>query len=116
MRASKLRLPAAYISSVREGRLPIDFSESIDAPTAMAETMMLGLRLLQEGVSETAFAARHGLRLREVYGQEIASLEALGLLRWEGDRLKLTRRGLLMANDVAERFLPDTVPVGSAPR
>ncbi len=110
VRASKLRLPAEYISSIRTGRLPIDFSESIDAPTSMAETMMLGLRLLQEGVSEDAFEARHTVKLREVYQQEIASLEALDLLYWAGDRLKLTRRGLLMANDVAERFLPETVP------
>ena len=110
VRASKLRLPAEYISSIREGRLPIDFSELIDAPTSMAETMMLGLRLLQEGVSETAFEARHAVQLRDVYKQEIASLEALDLLYWAGDRLKLTRRGLLMANDVAERFLPETVP------
>ena len=107
VRASKLRLPAEYIAAVREGRLPIDFSETIDAPTAMAETMMLGLRLLQEGVSEAAFAARHNARLREVYGREIASLQELDLLKWDGDRLKLTRRGLLLANDVAERFLPE---------
>ncbi len=107
VRASKLRLPAKYIASVRDGRLPVDFSETIDAPTAMAETMMLGLRLLQEGVSERAFLRRHGVALREVYGRQIASLEELDLLRWDGDRLKLTRRGLLLANDVAERFLPD---------
>ncbi len=113
VRASKLRLPAKYITEVREGRLPVDFSETIDAPTAMAETMMLGLRLLQEGVSEAAFEARHGDRLREVYGREIASLQELDLLRWDGERLKLTRRGLLLANDVAERFLPEPTPTGS---
>ncbi len=106
VRASKLRLPAEYIATVRDGRLPIDFSETIDGPTAMAETMMLGLRLLQEGVSEQAFEERHTVPLRVVYGEEIASLEDLGLLYWDGDRLKLTHRGLLMANDVAERFLP----------
>ncbi len=107
VRASKLRLPAEYIASIRDDRLPVDFSETIDAPTAMAETMMLGLRLLHEGVSERAFAHRHGAPLRAVYGKEIASLLDLGLLDWEGDQLKLTRRGLLLANDVAERFLPD---------
>ncbi|HEX3722538.1 MAG TPA: radical SAM family heme chaperone HemW [Nitrolancea sp.] len=112
IRASKLRLPTKYIAAINGGQLPIDFSETIDAPTAMAETMMLGLRLLQDGVSEPAFAARHGRPLREVYGSPIRSLEALGLLYWDADRLKLTHRGLLLANDVAERFLPETAPVG----
>ncbi len=107
VRASKLRLPAEYIAAVRDGRVPIDFSETIDAPTAMAETMMLGLRLLREGVSEAAFAARHNVRLRDVYGREIAALQELDLLKWDGERLKLTPRGLLLANDVAERFLPE---------
>ena len=111
IRASKLRLPTKYIASINAGNLPIDFSETIDAPTAMAETMMLGLRLLQDGVSEPAFAERHGRSLREVYGLQISSLEQLGLLHWDGDRLKLTHRGLLLANDVAERFLPDADPV-----
>jgi oxygen-independent coproporphyrinogen-3 oxidase len=109
VRASKLRLPAEYIASIDAGRLPIDFSETIDAETAMAETMMLGLRLLQAGVSEAAFEVNHAVKLREVYGSEITALEELGLLTWEGDRLKLTRRGLLLANDVAERFLPDSI-------
>lgn len=107
VRASKLRLPAKYIAEVNAGRLPLDMSETIDAPTAMAETMMLGLRLLQDGVSATAFAARHGRALREVYAPQIAALEELDLLHWHGDRLKLTHRGLLLANDVAERFLPE---------
>ncbi|HVB63384.1 MAG TPA: radical SAM family heme chaperone HemW [Nitrolancea sp.] len=111
IRASKLRLPTKYIASVNAGKLPIDFSETIDAPTAMAETMMLGLRLLQDGVSEPAFAERHGHPLREVYGAQISSLEQLNLLHWDGDRLKLTHRGLLLANDVAERFLPEALPV-----
>lgn len=107
VRASKLRQPAAYIAAVRDERLPVDFSETIDAPTAMAETMMLGLRLLRSGVSARAFEERHNTALHDVYGSEITSLESLGLLQWEGERLKLTRRGLLLANDVAERFLPD---------
>jgi coproporphyrinogen III oxidase-like Fe-S oxidoreductase len=47
------------------------------------------------------------IELRDVYAEQIAALEELDLLHWHGDRLKLTRRGLLLANDVAERFLPE---------
>ncbi len=63
-RASNIRLPARYIESVRSGRLPIAMEETIDPATAIGETMMLGLRLLQDGVSSADFRRRHGTSLR----------------------------------------------------
>jgi oxygen-independent coproporphyrinogen-3 oxidase len=107
IRASNERLTQRYIDALAAGRPATADSETIDGPTAMGETMMLGLRLLHDGVSAAAFEARHGRSLEEVYGQELADLRDLGLLTWDGERVRLTRRGLLLANDVAERFLPE---------
>lgn len=74
----------------------------------MGETMMLGLRLLQEGVTAGAFQRRHGQALTEIYGHQIEELSGIGMLTWDGERVRLTQHGLLLANDVAARFLPDT--------
>jgi oxygen-independent coproporphyrinogen-3 oxidase len=99
-------LPATYIAAIDAGERAISNTEEIGPATAMGETMMLGLRLLQEGVSDAAFAARHGVALQSVYGATIAELTELGLLRRDPERVRLTSRGLMLANDVCVRFLP----------
>ncbi len=74
----------------------------------MAETLVMGLRLTQEGVSKSVFRRRFGGDLTAVYGAEIDELIGLGLLEWAGDdqeRLRLTARGRLLGNQVFLRFL-----------
>jgi coproporphyrinogen III oxidase-like Fe-S oxidoreductase len=71
----------------------------------MAETMMLGLRLLEGGVNADTFAARHGIPLEDAYGAQIAGLREFGMLVDTGRGVRLTDRGLLLANDVIGRFL-----------
>jgi oxygen-independent coproporphyrinogen-3 oxidase len=97
--------PVTYMRAVESGELPHSNVETIDAVTARGETMMLGLRLLDEGVERAAFARRHGVTLDEVYGATIAELVGLGLLTDDGDRIRVTPRGLMVANDVCARFL-----------
>ncbi len=94
---------ALDLSSPGQGS-PVETSEVIDARMAMAETMMLGLRL-DEGVSEEGFRQRFGVGLRETYALQIAELEQVGLLEWAHDSLKLTDRGHLLGNEVFQRFL-----------
>jgi oxygen-independent coproporphyrinogen-3 oxidase len=81
--------------------------EVIGEALAMGETMMLGLRLLEEGVSLADFAARFGRSLPDVYPDELTVLQAAGLLEQRPDRVRLTRRGRLLGNQVFARFLPD---------
>jgi oxygen-independent coproporphyrinogen-3 oxidase len=71
----------------------------------MQETMMLGLRLTQEGVSTAAFQERFGQEMQSVFAKEIGELERLGLLEWVGDALRLTRRARLVGNQVFLRFV-----------
>jgi oxygen-independent coproporphyrinogen-3 oxidase len=72
---------------------------------AMQETMMLGLRLVQEGVSDTVFRARFGLGIADAFPQELADLLRLGLLEWQKDALRLTPRARLIGNQVFLRFV-----------
>jgi len=83
--------------------------QEIDRRTEMSETMMMGLRLLQEGVPEARFARRFGVSMDEVYHDEIQAAIAEGLLERaevEGAPcLRLTRRGHLLGNRVFVRFV-----------
>jgi len=72
----------------------------------MSEFMMTGLRLTQEGVSEEEFQARFGQPMREIYGKEIDELLKLGLIEdGVGKKIKITRRGRLLGNQVFMRFV-----------
>ncbi|MCL4559729.1 MAG: radical SAM family heme chaperone HemW [Chloroflexi bacterium] len=85
-------------------------STPIDRRTEMQETMMVGLRLTEEGVSARRFKQRFGESLAEVFGNEIAYLVGLGLLEWAGEdneTLRLTRRGRLLGNQVFMQFVGD---------
>lgn len=97
--------PRRYISLLSSGTSPATNSESIDERTAMGETMMLGLRLLRDGVSISAFRARHGRSIHEVFGATLSRLETIGTLEVDEDRVRLTGRGALLANSVCAEFL-----------
>lgn len=99
--------PRRYIDMLAAGRSPATNVEKLDERTAMGETMMLGLRLLADGVSTAAFAARHGIALSEQFGTQLERLESLDMIATTADRVRLTRRGAMLANSVCAEFLPD---------
>ena len=72
----------------------------------MSEFMMTGLRLTQEGVSESEFQARFGKSMCDEYGREIEDLLKLRLIEHHaGGNIKLTKRGRLLGNQVFIRFI-----------
>ena len=73
----------------------------------MGETMMLGLRLLREGVSYQRFHQLHHVSMQHIYGSEMQRLSAQGLLSLDDQRALLTDRGLEIGNQVFLAFLPD---------
>ncbi len=98
-------LPETYCRSLEEGGSGLSNVEQISRSTARAETMMVGLRLLHDGVDAETFARRHGVTLEETYGPVIDDLVATGFMVRDQRGVHLTPRGLMLANDVAERFL-----------
>ncbi len=81
--------------------------ETIGPALEMAETVILNLRLLQEGVQREAFARRFGQPLDAVFGPTIARLVARGLLTDDGEAVRLTPAAVLVSNRVFVEFLPD---------
>jgi len=114
IRTQTVLRPEEYIARIEAQAEPRPFpltdavveTEPIDRDTAMAETMIMGLRLVREGVSPAAFEQRFGASLESVYGEAIAPLRAAGLLE-TGDegQLRLTRRGRLLGNQVFMAFI-----------
>jgi oxygen-independent coproporphyrinogen-3 oxidase len=81
---------------------------AIDRMSEMQETMMVGLRLTDEGVSRQRFKLRFGVDMLAVFGREIAELLGLGLVEWAqdgGERLRLTKRGRPLGNQAFLRFV-----------
>lgn len=70
----------------------------------MAETMFLGLRLL-EGVGKNDFSQRFGKEIKDVYYPQIKRLIKTGLLKEEIDNFVLTRKGIFLANEVFVEFI-----------
>ena len=90
-------------SELIEARTVEDW-EYIDDATRCAETMFLGLRLL-DGLSLPLASAAVGQDLESRYGTEIDELLALGLLQRDGETIRLAESAYLIANQVFTRFL-----------
>jgi oxygen-independent coproporphyrinogen-3 oxidase len=107
--------PADYIRSCLAGGIHLypntaatESAQRIDLQTEIGETMMLGLRLTQEGVSKAGFRERFGRSLEDCYGDEIEDLLRSGLVEWAGERqerLRLSSAGRLLGNQVFMRFI-----------
>lgn len=105
----KIQSPAIESGSLAFPQTPAStYAQSINKRTEMNETMMMGLRLTQEGISAREFIHRFKLSLIDVYGKEINRLTSLDLLEWVGDEhssIRLTPRGRLLGNQVFMEFV-----------
>ncbi len=102
-----LRSPQLYIQRIQARESAEEGCETIPPRLGMGETMMLGLRLVREGVSDAMFQARWGRTLDDVFGRELAELEGLGLIERLPGRVRLTPAARLIGNQVFARFLPE---------
>ncbi len=93
-----------YARQVTSGQLERFDVQQLTQLDAMAEFMFLGLRLA-DGVNKHAFEHEFNLTLESVYGSETADLIRLGLLVSDRNSLTLTRRGMMLSNQVFTRFL-----------
>jgi len=91
-----------YVDAVRARGDAIASEERLCGEAAARETIVLGLRTA-EGVDVAHVERRHGVDLRVLEGT-IARLRALGVVASEG-RLRLSRRGWRVADEVAAAFL-----------
>jgi oxygen-independent coproporphyrinogen-3 oxidase len=93
-----------YGEALADGRLPSCDRQLLSRDDVLEEYMFLGLRLA-DGVSLVAFEQEFGSVCRDVYGRVIDELVECGLLLCDETYLRLTRRGMLLSNQVFSRFL-----------
>lgn len=114
VRRMNVKRPQHYIQRVEAGHgfgvaAEEKSYEQIDRETAMTEHMLLGLRLVREGVSAAAFEARFEAPLAEHYRAAIEAGLRRKLLEWvetpAGRRLRLTYQGRFLANQAILPFI-----------
>ena len=92
-----------YLSAVEEGNARIT-EEHLSQKEQMEEEMFLGLRK-KSGVSMARFEEKFGRSFDGLYGEIVRDLVQKGLMQIEGDRVRMTKRGLFLGDTVAERFI-----------
>jgi len=98
-RYSNVRLPETYMSAA--DRTWQESYEQLDRDMAMAEFLILGLRLL-DGIAEDEFARTFGATLDDV-APALPALTANGFLARDGGKVRLTAQGLMLADSVITR-------------
>ncbi|MBQ6502865.1 MAG: radical SAM family heme chaperone HemW [Flexilinea sp.] len=77
-----------------------------DSHIEMQDVMMLGLRMLHEGITEQRFRERFGEEMRDVFCRELRHLERKNLVRWTpGGRLQLAPDKVMVANQAFIEFV-----------
>ena len=94
----------AMDGEVLDTACPVGSWEHIDINTGCAETMFLGLRLL-DGLDLAGATEDVGVDLELKYRNEIQESVDLGLLERQDSRLRLTSGAYLIANQVFTRFV-----------
>lgn len=97
---------ASYGRRIRQGESVSAFQEQLDPATAMGETMMLGLRLVQEGIEYKRFEALHQIDPRTIFATEFERLRDWAALEFDDHHVRLTPQGLMVGNQVFMHFLP----------
>ncbi|MCH7870110.1 MAG: coproporphyrinogen III oxidase, partial [Planctomycetes bacterium] len=95
---------AEWARALNEGRSPQIEHEVLETDQAARETMMLGLRLI-EGVQRAGFAERFGEDPAVLFSDVIARHVEYGLLLVDDRSIRLSRRGLLLADSVMVDFV-----------
>ena len=93
-----------YVASVASGtRREVERRELI-GDTRVQEALFTGLRLA-DGVSLAEVRARYGVDVWPRYGETLQTFVDGGWLIYDGDTLRLSRAGMLVAHDVMAVFL-----------
>lgn len=82
-------------------RTPVtDQAVVVDQTADIAETLIMGLRLTQEGISRSVFQQRFGVDLLELHRDIIHKYEQYGLIAYDDDSVKITQQGRLLSSAI----------------
>ena len=99
IRYTNIRGIVPYIDALRQHSKPIADTECLTGHAEKAETLMLALRK-REGISVEAYQDRFGEKIEAAFGSILKKGIDQQLLERTATHLRLTRRGLFLANEV----------------
>ena len=99
---------AAWLAAVEAGHQPPCEAETLTGALAMAETVMLGLRLV-EGIDCDAFAARYGRALEEVFPRSLERHTRAGtVLRTQG-KIRLAPEAMFISDSIFADYIDEAI-------
>ncbi|HVP60173.1 MAG TPA: radical SAM family heme chaperone HemW [Myxococcaceae bacterium] len=101
VRTTNLRSTPRWLQAVESGRAPEEDREALDASALYEERLLLGLRL-RSGLDLAALWAEHSIAPRTV---ELHTLIRDGFLEQNGQRVRLTRRGAHLHQEISARLV-----------
>ncbi|MBC7813365.1 MAG: radical SAM family heme chaperone HemW [Burkholderiales bacterium] len=109
VRYATILAPQRYIQAMRnEGGKTFEFPYTpatdepvvVDREAEIAETLIMGLRLTQEGIKRETFQQRFGIDLVELHRSVIEKYTKFGLLHVDDDVVRITQKGRLLSNAI----------------
>lgn len=104
MRMSNEKDVFRYIDGIHENKNVKSFRECLPQDHFVSETVIMSLRLRQ-GIANTDFYERFGCNIQDQFGDTISILRKAGLVSYDNERLKLTEKGLFVADTVMTEFI-----------
>ena len=97
-----------YIAAVASGGQLVVERRVLSAREAMEEALFMGLRLAR-GIDVHTVKARFGIDVWDIYRRHLEQFREAGVLIYDGRLLRLSRAGMLIANEIMTRFLDSPV-------
>jgi oxygen-independent coproporphyrinogen-3 oxidase len=104
VRIKSVEDPVQFIQMIDADRMPFKEAEFLPLYARFRETVIMGLRMTA-GVSIPRVEKQFGVTPQQFYGDTINELMSQELLEEVSSKLRLTPKGLLLANRVMERLV-----------
>lgn len=104
VRTSNEKDISKYIDGINKHTRTKPFRENLALNQCASETVVMSLRL-RRGISNTDFYKRFGYNIEDQFREQIHGLSKDGLVSYEDERLKLTEKGLFIADTVMAEFV-----------
>ena len=103
-RWSNISETVRYIENGTSGQEGVLSKRGLSDDEWLGDALFMGLRLT-EGLDLRLIEQRYGISVMEKYGAALAPFIEKKRLLWESGRLRLTREGMLIANDIMGAFV-----------
>ncbi len=103
-RRANARDTQKYVSLIENAETPVVENNELSAKQLSAEFAFLNLRMTN-GLDIEEYRTRFAIDLKTEFSEDLSRLEELGLIEFDENRLKLTRKGMVYSNEVFAIFV-----------